>query len=94
MWPKEIAGQRLVVVVLDDASDPTASTVAARKLTQEEKVDVLVGSSITPTSLAVMQVAGESQTPVVTLAGSDAIVLPAEGNRRWPSRCRRAKRFP
>lgn len=83
MWPKEIAGQKLNVIVLDDASDPTASTVAARKLTQEEQVDVLVGSSITPTSLAVMQVAGETQTPVITLAGSDAIVLPAEGHRRW-----------
>jgi len=83
MWPKEIAGQKLVVTVLDDASDPTAATVAARRLTQEEHVDVLVGSSITPTSLAVMQVAGETQTPAITLAGSDAIVLPQEGPKRW-----------
>ncbi len=83
LWPKEIAGQKLVVTVLDDASDPTAAAVAARRLTQEEHVDVLVGSSSTPTSLAVMQVAGETQTPAVTLAGSDAIVVPQEGNRRW-----------
>ena len=83
MWPKEIAGQKLVVTVIDDASDPTAAAVAARRLTQEDRVDVLVGSSITPTSLAVMQVAGETQTPAVTLAGSDAIVLPQEGHRRW-----------
>lgn len=83
MWPKEVGGQKLVVSIVDDASDPTGATVAARRLTQEEKVDVLVGSSITPTSLAVMQVAGETQTPVVTLAGSDAIVLPQEGARRW-----------
>lgn len=83
LWPKEIAGQKLVVTVIDDASDPTAATVAARRLTQEEHVDVLIGSSITPTSLAVMQVAGETQTPAVTLAGSDAIVLPQEGHRRW-----------
>src|SRR4051794_9529833 len=62
LWPKEIAGHKLVVTVLDDASDPTGASVAARKLTQDERVDVLVGSSITPTSLAVMQVAGETET--------------------------------
>ncbi len=83
MWPKEVAGQKLNVIVYDDTSDPTAASSAARRLVQEQKVDVLIGPSITPTSLAVMQVAGETQTPVITLAGSDAIVLPQEGDRRW-----------
>lgn len=83
MGPKEIAGQKVNVTVLDDASDATAADVAARRLTQEMKADVLIGPSITPTSLTVVQVAGEAQTPVITLAGSDAIVAPQEGNRRW-----------
>ncbi len=83
MWPKEIAGQKLVVTILDDTSDPTAASVAARKLTSEYKVDVLVGPSITPTSLAAVQVAGDTETPIITLAGSNAIVLPADGPRRW-----------
>lgn len=83
MWPKEIGGQKVNVTILDDGSDPTAATVAARKLITEQKVDVLVGSSITPTSLAVVQVAGETETPVIALAGSNALVLPADGPRRW-----------
>lgn len=83
LWPKEIAGQKLVVTVLDDTSDPTAASVAARKLTSEYKVDVLVGPSITPTSLAAVQVAGDTETPIITLAGSNAIVQPADGPRRW-----------
>ncbi len=83
LWPTELAGQALQVTVLDDASDATASTRAARKLAEEDKVDVIVGPSITPTALAVMQVAGETGTPALTLAGGGAIVEPQEGPRRW-----------
>ena len=83
LWPKEIGGQPINVVVLDDASDPGAATAAARKLTSENKVDVIVGPSITPTSLAVMQVAEETGTPVLTLGGGGAIVEPMTGPRKW-----------
>lgn len=83
LWPKEIAGQKLNVTVLDDASDPTAATLAAKKLTTENQVDVIVGPSVTPTSLAALQVAGDAGTPIITLAGGNAIIYPAEGARRW-----------
>ncbi|MBK4737780.1 ABC transporter substrate-binding protein [Noviherbaspirillum pedocola] len=83
LWPKEIAGQKLNVTVLDDASDSTAATVAARRLVQENRVDVLVGPSVTPTSLAALQVAGESATPMISLGGSGALIHPQEGPRRW-----------
>lgn len=83
LWPKEIAGQKLQVTILDDASDPGAATTAARKLTSENNVDVIVGPSTTPTSLAMMQVADETGTPTLTLAGSSAIVNPPTGARRW-----------
>jgi branched-chain amino acid transport system substrate-binding protein len=83
LWPKEIAGQKLNVTILDDASDSTAATVATRRLIQENKIDILVGPSVTPTSLAALQVAGETQTPMISLAGGGAVVLPQEGARRW-----------
>lgn len=83
LWPKEIAGHKIHVTILDDASDPGAATTAARKLTAENKVDVIVGPSITPTSLAIMQVAEETGTPVLTLAGGGAIIEPMTGPRRW-----------
>ena len=83
LWPTEVGGQRVQVTVLDDGSDPTAAALAARKLTTESKVDVIVGPSVTPTSLAALQVAGETQTPMITLAGSGAVINPQEGARRW-----------
>lgn len=83
LWPKEVAGQRVQVTLLDDASDPTAATLAARRLATEHQVDVIVGPSVTPTSLAAMQVAGETQTPMISLAGGGTIVKPQEGPRRF-----------
>jgi len=83
MWPKEIAGQKIDVTVLDDASDPTKATLAARKLTSERNVDILVGPSVTPTALAAMQVAGETKTPMLSLSGGGAIIYPQEGARTW-----------
>lgn len=83
MWPKEVAGQPIKVTLLDDTSDTTAAAVVARKLVQEGKVDVIVGPSVTPTSLAALQVAAEHQTTVISLAGGSAIVQPLEGPKKW-----------
>lgn len=68
LLPQEIAGQRINYTVLDDATDSTAATRAARKLVSENKVDLLIGSSTVPTSAAVAQVAREASTPQIALA--------------------------
>ncbi len=83
LWPKTMNGEKVVVTVLDDASDPTSAARAARKLITENGVDVLVGSSVTPPSLAMVEVAGESKVALLSLAGGGAIVEPQEGNRKW-----------
>ena len=83
LWPGEIAGQKLNVTILNDSTDPTAATVAARKLVTEQKVDIIVGPSLTPPSLAVLQVAAEHELPLISLAGGGVIVEPVEGPRRW-----------
>ncbi len=83
LWPREIAGQKLNVTVLDDRSDPTAAATAARQLIEERKVDLIIGPSITPTSLSALQAAGEARTPIFTLAGGKSIVEPLEGARTW-----------
>ena len=38
---------------------------------------------MTPTSLAVVETAGNAQVPVISLAGGGAIVLPQDGPRKW-----------
>jgi branched-chain amino acid transport system substrate-binding protein len=66
LWPKEIGGEKVTVILLDDASDPGTATTNARRLVTEDKVDVLVGSSITPSSVAVAGVALEAGVPHFT----------------------------
>jgi branched-chain amino acid transport system substrate-binding protein len=83
LLPAEIAGQKVQYIVLDDASDATQAVKNARKLVSEEKVDLLIGSSITPTSLAMLEVAAETGTPLITIAGAARIVEPMDAKRRW-----------
>ena len=68
LLPKSIGGQKVNYIVLDDASDPTAASQNARKLVSEDKVDVIIGGSITPSSSAVLEVAAASKTPQISLA--------------------------
>jgi branched-chain amino acid transport system substrate-binding protein len=66
--PKEIGGVPLKVIVLDDGGDPTAATTNARRFVTESKADIIMGSSITPTSIAVANVAAEAGIPHLGLA--------------------------
>jgi branched-chain amino acid transport system substrate-binding protein len=63
----EIAGHKVQLIVLDDASDPTAAARNARKLVEEDKVDILMGSSGVPSTMAVAGVGRESKTPMIAL---------------------------
>jgi branched-chain amino acid transport system substrate-binding protein len=65
---KEIGGVPLKVIVLDDAGDPTTATTNARRFVTESKADIIMGSSITPTSIAVANVAAEANIPHLGLA--------------------------
>ncbi|XHO03702.1 hypothetical protein ACEQUB_00564 [Ralstonia syzygii] len=67
-YPDAIGGEKLRLVVVDDASDPATGTRLARKLVTEEHVDLIVGSSAVAPSIAIAEVATESQTPQLSLA--------------------------
>jgi branched-chain amino acid transport system substrate-binding protein len=66
--PKEIAGVPLKVIVLDDGGDPTIATTNARRFVTESKADVIVGSSTTPPTIAISNVAAEAGIPHIALA--------------------------
>lgn len=83
IWPEQIAGQKLRLVMLNDNSDATEASKHASRLISEEKVDVIVGPSITPPSIAAMEVAGRNATPIIALGGGNAIIEPQEGPRKW-----------
>ncbi len=83
LWPTEIGGQKVVVTVLNDETDPTLAAKNAARLVNEDKVDVIVGPSLTPTSLAAIEQAAAAKTPIVSLGGGGAIVQPQDGPRVW-----------
>lgn len=83
LLPKEIAGKKVEYIILDDASDSTTAVKNARKLASEDKVDLLIGSTIVPTSLAMIDVAAETETPMISMAAAASIISPADAKRHW-----------
>jgi len=66
--PKEIGGVPLKIIVLDDGGDPTNATTNARRFVTETKADIIMGSSSTPPTIAVSNVANEAGIPHIGLA--------------------------
>jgi branched-chain amino acid transport system substrate-binding protein len=83
LMPKSIGGKPVEYLILDDASDTTTAVKNTRKLISEDKVDVIVGSTITPNSLAMIDIAAETETPMISMAASSRIVEPVDAKRRW-----------
>lgn len=82
LWPDAIAGEKIKLIVLDDAGDPAQAVKNARRFVTEDKVDLIVGSTATPAAIAISAVAAEAQT--VQLATSP-MELP-EGKGGWTFR--------
>jgi branched-chain amino acid transport system substrate-binding protein len=82
LWPPAIAGEKLHLIVLDDATDTTAGVKNARRFVTEDKVDLIIGSVATPVALAIADVAAESGTVQLALS---PIPLP-EGKDAWSFR--------
>ncbi len=68
LLPTEVAGHKINYIVLDDATDSTAAARNARRFVDENRVDIVIGSTTVPTSSAVAQIARESRTPQIALA--------------------------
>ncbi len=81
--PQTIGGRKVQYIVLDDASDTTSAVKNTRKLISEDRVDVVIGSTTTPNSLAMIDVAAETETPMISMAASSRIVEPVDAKRRW-----------
>ncbi len=68
LFPQTIAGEKVNLIILDDASDPGKGAANARRFVTEDKVDVIIGSCLTPVAAAMTPVATEAKT--VQLAAS------------------------
>jgi branched-chain amino acid transport system substrate-binding protein len=83
LMPKMIAGQKVNYIVLDDASDTTTAVKNTKKLISEHKVDVVIGSTTSPNSLAMIDVVAEGETPMISMAAAARIVEPMDEKRKW-----------
>jgi branched-chain amino acid transport system substrate-binding protein len=79
LFPKTIAGEKVNLIVLDDATDPGKGAANARRFVTEDKVDLIFGSCITAVAAAMTDIASEAGT--VQLAGSP-VGVPA-GKDKW-----------
>jgi branched-chain amino acid transport system substrate-binding protein len=68
LWPATIAGEKLKVIVLDDATDPTNGVKNAKRFVTEDKVDVILGSVATPVAIPMAAIAAESETVQLALS--------------------------
>jgi branched-chain amino acid transport system substrate-binding protein len=79
LFPKTIGGEKVNLIVLDDATDPGKGSANARRFVTEDKVDVIFGSCITAVAAAMTDIASEAGT--VQVAGSP-VGVPA-GKDKW-----------
>lgn len=76
LFPKTIGGEKVQLVILDDATDPGKGSANARRFVTEDKVDLIFGSCITAVAAAMTDIASESGT--VQVAGSPVGVPPGK----------------
>ena len=79
LFPQTIGGEKVQLIVLDDATDPGKGAANARRFVTEDKVDLIIGSCITTVAAAMTDIAAEAST--VQLAGSP-VGVPA-GKDKW-----------
>ena len=83
LWPAKLAGQNVHIIVVNDKSDTTETAKLTSKLIDEDHVDAIVGPSLTPNSVAAVEIAGRSHVPIIALGGGNVIVDPVEGAKIW-----------
>jgi len=70
------------IVIYDDASDETKAVLAAKKLIDEDKVTAIIGTTLSGTSLAILDTVQKAEVPLVSCAAAIKIVEPV-AERKW-----------
>jgi branched-chain amino acid transport system substrate-binding protein len=75
-----VLGRKVELIVYDDGSEPEKATTFVKRLIENDKVDLIIGGSGTPTSMAVLQLMERAEMPYMSLGGGTAIGDPV---RKW-----------
>ena len=79
LLPSTIGGRSVQYILLDDETDPGVASRNARRLVEQDRVDVIIGSTAVPASVAASEVASENATPIIPLAP----FIPSENQHAW-----------
>src|SRR5512134_3895203 len=75
-----VIGRKLELVVYDDAGDSDKARTFAKRLIDQDKVDVIIGGTTTGTTMAALPLAEQAGVPFISLAGAVVIVEPV---KKW-----------
>jgi branched-chain amino acid transport system substrate-binding protein len=75
-----VLGRQLQLVAYDSAGDPDKARTFAKRLLEQDRVDLLVGGSTTGETMAVVPLAEAAGVPFISLAGAVVIVEPV---KKW-----------
>ena len=73
-----VLGRQLQLVHYDDGSDANKANGFAKRLLDDDKVDILVGGTTTGATMSMVPLAEKSGTPFISLAGAVVIVEPVK----------------
>jgi branched-chain amino acid transport system substrate-binding protein len=75
-----VGGRKIELVVYDDSGAPDKAATFAKRLIQNDSVDLLIGGTTTGTSMAAIKVVEPAGVPFMSLAGGIDIVEPV---KKW-----------
>ncbi|MHB1201279.1 MAG: ABC transporter substrate-binding protein [Polaromonas sp.] len=75
-----VLGRKLQLTSYDDSGDAEKARTFAKRLIDQDKVDVIVGGSTTGTTMAAVPLVEAAQIPFVSLAGAVVIIEPV---KKW-----------
>jgi branched-chain amino acid transport system substrate-binding protein len=76
-----INGHPIELLIYDDETDATKCNLSVKKLIKKDEVPVIIGTTTSGKSLAVVGVAEEAQPPLISCAAGYKIVTPVESHK-------------
>jgi branched-chain amino acid transport system substrate-binding protein len=75
-----VLGRKLQLVSYDDAGDAEKARTFAKRLIEQDKVDIIIGGTATGTTMAAVPLMEQAAMPFISLAGAVTIVEPT---KKW-----------
>jgi branched-chain amino acid transport system substrate-binding protein len=75
-----VLGRKLQLVHYDDGGDANKANAFAKRLIEDDKVDIIVGGSSTGSTMSMVPLVEKAQIPFISLAGAVVIVEPV---KKW-----------